>query len=67
MQDEMIDLSSGSAEISPLILSATWQTLLRNVATICPAITRYVSNVGLMLGQRRRRCPNIKPTLDLGI
>ena len=29
-----------------------------------PANTRRLSNVGLMLGQRRRRWPNVKPALD---
>ena len=28
-----------------------------------PANMKCRNNVGLMLGQRRRRCPNIKPTL----
>ena len=29
-----------------------------------PTNTRRLSKVGLMLGQRRRRWPSIKPTLD---
>ena len=29
----------------------------------CPANTRRLTNAGLMLGQRRRRWTNIKPTL----
>ena len=29
-----------------------------------PASTRRRPSVGLMLGQRHRRCPNIKPTLS---
>ena len=31
--------------------------------TITPVNTRHYTNVDLMLGQRRRRWPNIRPTL----
>ena len=44
----------GDVEPMPLV-----QCLFREI----PANTRRSANVGLMLGQRRRRWPNIKPTL----
>ena len=37
------------------------------VSTRCSAYTIHCANVGLMLDQRRRRWPNIKPTLIVSI
>ena len=56
---------STSEFFSDFLFSLTWQNpqlyVQQNWTTI-PANTRRWNNVGLMLGHRRRRWPNIKPT-----
>ena len=69
MYREDADTASGwqAAWLAACLYPRPGHILLTTIARAChpanPANTRRLPNVGLMLGQRRRRWTNIKPTL----